>query len=74
LQIWYQAYTDTSNTAFSRVKSLLHTTLDVTNFDPKFILKVTWKNMLPSYNSLDSEVREDFLQMCNNCVVSEYFP
>jgi len=56
------------------VKSLLHTTLDVTNFDPKFILKVTWKNMLPSYNSLDSEVREDFLQMCNNCVVSEYFP
>ena len=41
---------------FSRIKPILNNTLGVTAFQPQFMLKVTWRNMLPSYKGLDTEV------------------
>ena len=47
---------DTSDAMFTRVKTLLKDTLQLVDFEPEFLLKVTWKNMLPSYQGLDTEV------------------
>ena len=54
LQIFYQVYTKMSDPIFAKVNTML-TDLNVT-MSAKFILKVTWKNMAPDYQSKTTEV------------------